>query len=128
MNLPRSHQSARISGVAGLEQSSPSVANFNVATTHPPGERINVTAIVVQRVTCDLPLQPVSFDLKWNMNVTLADPDFGIPGKVDLLHGLQTSCSRASGLDLLAPRWPLKPSSGGFWQEILTVVVLPIVS
>ena len=93
LNLSRSSQSARISGVAGLTGSSPlqTVANFNIVTTCPPQEKIGINAIVVPRVTCDLPLQPVPFDLKWNhfCDVQLADPDFGFPGRIHLLLGVE---------------------------------------
>ena len=93
LNLPRSSQSALISGVAGLVRSSPiqSLASLKIATTCPPGEKIGITGIVVPRVTCDLPLQPVDFDLSWNhlSGIQLADPNFGIPGKVGLLLGVE---------------------------------------
>ena len=93
LNLPRSSQSAHISGVAGLMRTSPiqSITNFNIVTIGQSKERIGITAIVVPRVTCDLPLQPVTFDLNWNhlSDVQLADPDFGIPSKVDLLLGVE---------------------------------------
>ena len=41
------------------------------------------------RVTCDLPLQPVHNSSKWNhiSDLSLADPDFGTPGRIDLLLG-----------------------------------------
>ena len=93
LSLPRSCQNARISGVAGLTRNSPvqSIANLSVSAIYPTSEKISVTAIVVPHVTCDLPLRPVPFDLKWDhlSDITLADPDFGIPGKVDLLLGVE---------------------------------------
>ena len=47
-------------------------------------------AIVVPRVTCDLPLHPVDFDEKWKhiTNLPLADPSFGQPGRIDILLGV----------------------------------------
>ena len=93
LSLPRSSQKARISGVAGLVRSSPtqSIVNFNVSAVYSPGEKTSITAIVVPRVTCDLPLCPIPLSLKWNhlSDVTLADPDFGRPGRVDLLLGVE---------------------------------------
>ena len=46
--------------------------------------------MVVPRVTCDLPLSPVPFDLSWNhiSDVSLADPGFGQPGRIDILLGV----------------------------------------
>ena len=40
-------------------------------------------------MTCDLPLQPVCNSSRWNhlLNLSLADPDFGIPGRIDSLLG-----------------------------------------
>lgn len=90
LNLPRSSQSMYISGVAGLMKSSPiqPITTFSIITSHPPGEDI---VIVVPRVTCDLPLKPVTFDLSWKhlSDVQLADPDYGLPGRVDLLLGVE---------------------------------------
>ena len=54
LNLPH------ISGVTGITTTSPlkSVASFSIITTSPPGETIDVVAIVSPIVTCDLPLSP----------------------------------------------------------------------
>ena len=93
LNLPRSSQSTHISGVAGLMKSSPiqSITTFSIVTSYPPGEDIEITATVVPRVTCALPLKPVTFDLSWKhlSDIQLADPDFGLPGRVDLLLGVE---------------------------------------
>ena len=68
-----------------------SIANFSINTSNPPGERIDLTAVVVPRVVCELPLQPIPFDLTWNhlSDISLADPDFATPSKVDLLLGVE---------------------------------------
>ena len=49
-----------------------------------------MTAVVVPWVTCDLPLQPVPFNTEWShlTNLNLADPDFGQPGRIDILLGV----------------------------------------
>ena len=90
--LPRSHQSTRISGIAGLSHSSPlrSIASVKVSPIRSPHKKMEVSAIVVPRVTCDLPLHPVLFDPSWNHleDIPLADPDFGRPGRIDLLLGV----------------------------------------
>ena len=87
--LTRSHQNTRISGVAGLSRNSPlqSVANFRISPTRCPTKKFNVSAVVVPRVTCDLPQQPVPFDSSWKHveDLQLADPDFGRPGRIDIL-------------------------------------------
>ena len=90
--LHRSHQNARISGVACLTHKSPlqSIANFNISSVYSPTKKIDVAAIVVPRVTCDLPLQPTPFNSRWKHldDITLSDPDFGHPGRVDMLLGI----------------------------------------
>lgn len=62
------------------------MAHFTISPT--PTKKFEVIAVVVPRVTCDLPLHPVPFDLKWN-HFPLADPDFGCPGRIDLLIGVE---------------------------------------
>ena len=45
-------------------------------------------------MTRDLPLHPVALDLNWShlIDISLADPDFGNPSKVDLLLGADVFC------------------------------------
>ena len=90
--LPRHNQNARISGIAGISHKSPaqSITSFDIKAVRSSSEIIGVTAIVVPKVTCDLPLHPIPFDLKWNhlTNVQLADPSFGQPGRIDILQGV----------------------------------------
>ena len=93
LHLPRSSQNALISGVAGLARncSTQFITHFGVCSTYSPTRKIDVTAVVVPRVTCDLPLHPVPFNSKWNhlSNICLADPGFGHPGRIDLLLGVE---------------------------------------
>ena len=92
LGMPRSSCKARISGIAGLSHSSntQSVATFNISPVHSPDQKINVSAIVVPRVTCDLPVSPISFNSEWDhlSNIRLSDPTFGSPGRVDILLGI----------------------------------------
>lgn len=92
LNLPRSRQKTHNFGVSGITTMSPLqlVASFNIHTTNPPKETIDVVAIVSPVVTRDLPLSPVSFDLSWNhlSALPLADPNFESPGRVDILLGV----------------------------------------
>ena len=55
-----------------------------------PQRKFGVNAFIVPRVTCDLPLHPVPFESSWDhlSNIDLADPDFGRPGRIDLLLGV----------------------------------------
>ena len=47
-----------------------------------------MSAVIVPRVTCELPTQTISFRSEWKhlADLTLADLDFGQPGKINLLH------------------------------------------
>ena len=87
--LPRSSQNITISGIAGLSRGSPSqsIVSFSVWSS---GKKIDVTAIVVLRVTCDLPTHPVPFDVNWKhlTDLQLANPAFGHPGRIDILLGV----------------------------------------
>ena len=103
LRLPRSSQSVSISGIAGLSHRSPlhSIATFDITPVHTPEERFSVSALVVPRVTCDLPLMPIQLNSKWThlSNLHLADPDFGRPGAIDILLGVDLY------VDLLLQGW-----------------------
>ena len=92
LHLPCSLQNAKISGVAGLTRTSAlqSIAKFAVRPVQSPTKWLDVAAVVTPRVTCNLPLHPVPFSPKWNHldGISLADPDFGSPARVDLLLGV----------------------------------------
>ena len=88
--LPRFHQNTTISGIAGLARSSlQALTNLTILSPQ-TGNKFNLTAIVVPRVTCALPVRPISFCSNRNHlnDIPLADPDFGLPGRVDLLLGV----------------------------------------
>ena len=88
--LPRLHQNTTISGVAGLTCSSlQSLTNLTIVSPQ-SRHKFNLNAIVVPRVTCELPVHPVTFKSNWTHleQLSLADPQFGQPGRVDLLLGV----------------------------------------
>ena len=53
-----------------------STANLSIATSHLPGENVKVTAMLILRITCDLPLKPILFDLPWEhlRKLLMGDP------------------------------------------------------
>jgi len=55
----------------------------------PSGKKIEVTAVIVLKVTCDLPTAPIAFVQTWSHlnDITLTDPGFGQPGRIDVLLG-----------------------------------------
>ncbi len=79
LGLPRSSKNLQITGIAGISHSSPlhSIYSFQISPTFSPSERTTVTAVVVPRGTCDMPIQPVSFISKWKhlSGLNLSDPD-----------------------------------------------------
>ena len=91
LSLPRASQSLRISGVGGMSHKPPlqAVAQFQLSSLQPGGRKVDITAIVVPKVTCDLPMSPISFQLDWThlSKLPLADPGFAQPGRIDILLG-----------------------------------------
>ena len=92
LGLPKSSKNLQITGIAGISHNSPlhSISTFHVSPTFSPDERISVTAVVVPRVTCDMPAQPVGFNSKWNhlSGLELSDSEFGCLGRIDILFGV----------------------------------------
>ena len=102
--LPRYRRNTTISGVAGLMRSSlQALTNLTISSTH-TGRKFSLTAIVVPRVTCDLPVHPVSYSSSWNHlhDLPLANPDFG---RVDLLLGVDVFT------EALLHGWRIGPSA-----------------
>ena len=92
LRLPRSQCSVCVSGIARSLVGSTLrlIANFQILSTHSNGRKIDLTAVVLPKVTCDLPVTPVPFDLSWThlSGLPLADPGFGEPQHNDLLLGV----------------------------------------
>ena len=89
--LPRSHRSSNISGIGGLtcKSSIRAVTQFAVSPILRPDKRFKVSAIIMPRVTCDLPVSPVK-DNGWDhlSDLSLADTSFSQPGRIDVLLGM----------------------------------------
>ena len=94
LRLCRSSQTVRICGITGfsLENNHHSLTSFKIASIHTTSRQLDVSAVIVPRVTCDLPTHPVPLNCKWKhvKNLRLADPEFGKPGKIDILLGVET--------------------------------------
>ena len=82
LSLKRRRQSIRVSGIGGMSHKSPlqSITTFEISSLQPSGNRIEVTTVIVPKVTCDLPM-PIPFGLGWThlSDLPLADPGFGQP-------------------------------------------------
>ena len=93
LRLPCSQQNVHVSGIAGSLASGSvrAISNFQISSIHSKGRKINLTAIVMPKVTCDLPVIPVALDPTWThlSGLPLADPAFGEPRCVDILLGAE---------------------------------------
>ena len=93
LRLPRSRCHAHIFGIGNLhcKPSSQSMAKLSITSMWSPEESFEVEAVVLPKITCDLPVSPVSLDRRWDYirDLHLADPDFATPGKIDLLLGIE---------------------------------------
>ena len=91
LGISRHAQSLTISGIGGVSHKSShtSVSTLEISSLCSSNAKYVITAIIAPHVTCDLPLQPMYDSRKWDhlSNITLADPDFSMPGKIDLLLG-----------------------------------------
>ena len=92
LRLSRTRQSIHVLGIAGSSPQVPvqSVARLKISPVNSTGNTLDISAVVVPTVTCDLPISPVSFDPTWKhiSNLPLADPAYGQPGRVDVLLGV----------------------------------------
>jgi hypothetical protein len=72
-----------------------SLATFNVSPLYDLRHKINITAIVLPHITCNLPVSPISFDPAWEhlRGLPLADATFGSPGRIDVLLGVDVFAS-----------------------------------
>ena len=91
LHLKRSTRLAEIAGIGGLTHHprTHAVVQFGVSSLWGPSVIDGVSALVLPKVTMKLPLHPVSCDNDWChlKGIRLADPEFGTPGKIDILLG-----------------------------------------
>ena len=92
LRLNRTKQRVSVSGIGGISPPQPirSVTSFKIVPIGIRANAINITALVVPRVISDLPVSPVPFDPKWThlSDLQFADPEFGNPGRVEILLGV----------------------------------------
>ena len=79
------------------------ITHFQISSIHSNEKKIALTAIVMPKVTCDLPVIPVPFDPTWThlSGLPLADPAFGEPRRVDILLGVEVFVDILRGRELL---------------------------
>ena len=94
LHLHRSQQFTTISGIAGLTHSSSShaITTFHVSPMMCPTKYFEVSAIIIPKVTCNLPVCPLpsASEPVWQhlKGLQLADPNFGTPSDIDVLLGI----------------------------------------
>ena len=92
LSLPHSKFVATISGIAGMtiDTSLQSLTTFKVTPAHNVHKKFDVEAIIIPHITCQLPVQPVHSLPHWKHlnDVILADPNYEIPQRINLLLGI----------------------------------------
>ena len=98
LQLPRRRQRVQVAGIGGDEHtlSSRSIVTFTITNLKEKsvdrilGHRWKIEAVVLPKVATKLPVIPVPFDRDWKhlLGLRLADPEFGTPGHVDILLGV----------------------------------------
>ena len=128
LHLPPSHETLQIAGFGGLTHQSQtrSIASFNITSVWSKSQNIPVEAVVLPRVTCDLPLHPVPFHPEWNHlhNLRLADPGFPVQ-----LIFLELTCSAmcyfmAGGTATRGHQLPLRRASAGYWLAAFMIWII----
>lgn len=68
LKLPRSRHQVRVSGIADSTTGSSTrmVAHFRISSAYSNARKIDLTAIILPKVTCDLPVSPIPFDPSWS--------------------------------------------------------------
>ena len=90
------HHSMKVRGIGSSATLLSSHGVVHLIVSNDGGKTLVVEAVVLPKVTTDLRSCPVPFNRKWKhlSNIRLADPDFGSPGSVGLLLGLDVfSCT-----------------------------------
>ena len=67
-----------VSSIDGMSHDSPTeyISNFRILAVKSPRRKIDINAVIVSKVTCDIPVHPVPVDSKWNLLTSLS-PTFG---------------------------------------------------
>ena len=122
LRLPRCKQSVSMTGVAGIthHSSNQSVTSFSVSPVKNPLTKLGVTAIIVPKVTSDLPFSPISLKREWGhlSDLDLADPN---PSKsTSFLESIFSWMQyfMAGGTDRLLLS---NPSLDGYWLAPLSL-------
>ena len=93
LRLKRSKQKVSVSGIGGCcpDLAIKSIANFKISSVSNINTSTEISALLVPRVIRDLPVTPVPIHDNWShlSGIRLADPQFNIPSRIDLLLGVE---------------------------------------
>ena len=93
LHLHRQSQNAKICGIASLTHGNAAQAltSFKIRPVYSPSKKFDVSAIIVLCVTCNLPVCHMVWNCGWDHlnDMKLADPEFGKPGRVDVLLSVE---------------------------------------
>ena len=72
-----------------MHLSSQTSVNFTMKPVHSGEKMHKIEALVLRKITLNIPSCSVAFSKDWKhlSNLTLADPEFGVPGSMDILLG-----------------------------------------
>ena len=90
LHLPRKQRYIQVDGIGGImNKASRSVVQFFVQPLNQSRTSLKVEAIVLPKVTSNLPVNPIPKDRNWTHleGIQLSDPGFDTPGRIDLLLG-----------------------------------------
>ena len=89
--LPRRRQGPAVTCIGGSTPQirSKGLVNVQITDTSQTGRVHHIEALVLPKITSNTPAYPVSIQRKWKhlTGLSLADPEYGTPGAVDLLLG-----------------------------------------
>ena len=86
----------QVCGISGqaVDQPATSTVQFKVSPIVCQGKTLEVTALVLRKITRDLPTEHITLDKEWAhlKDLPLADPTCGMPGCIDIIFGAEMLC------------------------------------
>lgn len=128
--LPRSTKSVNVTGIAGPSLHAQAQSVASVRTTAMYGnnpKQFDFTAIVLPKVTCDLSVVPVPFH-SLQTHLSLADSSFGLPGRINLLLGIDIFNTLCQGWWISLPGAPVAIETDFGWVSATVEIITHVVS
>ena len=90
LRLPRKSSSISIRGIGGLScDSARGMTQFRITRVEEGGRVLDMSALILPKITTDVPSSFVAHSEECHhlRHIKLADPEFGVPAKLDLILG-----------------------------------------